>query len=114
MKRVAVVFSRGPWRGVDAGAGIDAALAVLAFEHDLQVGFIGAGVELLAGVDEGDERAQRHRMVAALAHHGASRLLASRDCLQARGLLPRGAEIEQIDRAVFAVWLAEADHVLTF
>ena len=114
MKRVVVLFSRGPGRGVDAQAGIDAALALLAFDHDLQVGFVGAGVELLVGADHGDDRAQRHRMMAALAHHGASRLLASRDCLVARGLEPQLPDIERIDRSDFACWLSEADHVLTF
>lgn len=114
MKRVALLFSRGPGRCADAQAGIDAALALLAFEHDLQVGFIGAGVELLAGADHGDERGQRHRMIAALAHHGASRMLASRDCLDARGLSPRLSDVEQVDRSDFARWLAEADHVLAF
>ncbi|HRG15983.1 MAG TPA: DsrE family protein [Pseudomonadota bacterium] len=114
MKRVAVLFSRGPGRGVDAQAGIDAALAVLAFEHDLQVGFVGAGVELLAGADQGDERAQRHRMIAALAHHGASRMLASGECLAARGLAPQLQNIEQVERGDLANWLAEADHVLAF
>lgn len=114
MTRVAVLFSRGPGRGVDTQAGIDAALALLAFEHDVQVGFVGAGVELLAGADHGDERAQRHRMIAALAHHGASRMLASRDCLEARGLLPRLPDIERVTRADLAHWLTEADHVLAF
>lgn len=114
MKRVAVLFARGPWRGVDALAGIDAALAVLAFERDLQVGFVGAGVELLIGADAGEERARRSRMIAALAHHGASRLLASRECLLARGLVPRVADVELVERADFPAWLAEADHVLAF
>lgn len=114
MKRVAVVFSHGPWRGADALAGIDAALALLAFEHDLQVAFVGAGVELLAGSDSGDERAQRHRMVAALAHHGASRMLARRADLDARGVVPVVAGVEPLDAAVIADWLAEADHVLGF
>lgn len=114
MKRVAVLFSRGPGRGTDAQAGIDAALALLAFEHDLQVGFVAAGVELLAGADQGGDRAQSHRMIAALVHHGASRMLASRDCLDVRGLVPQLADIERIDREDFANWLAEADHVLAF
>lgn len=114
MKRVAVVFSRGPWRGADALAGIDAALALLAFEHDLQVAFVGAGVELLAAGVVDDERAQRARMVAALAHHGASRLLASRSDLDARDLQPAVAGVEPVDSAAIANWLAEADHVLAF
>lgn len=114
MKRVAVVFSRGPWRGVDAQAGIDAALALLAFEHDLQAGFIGAGVDMLAASVVDDERAQRPRMIAALAHHGASRMLASSACLAARGITPAEGLVESVDAATFADWLAEADHVLSF
>ncbi|MBK7044421.1 MAG: DsrE family protein [Rhodanobacteraceae bacterium] len=114
MRRVAVLFSRGPWRGVDTAAGIDVALALLAFDFDLQVGFIGAGVELLVATDDGDERAQRLRMVAALSHHGASRLLASRDCLQARGLVPHAIVIEPVGRSDFAAWLTEAEHVISF
>jgi sulfur relay (sulfurtransferase) DsrF/TusC family protein len=114
MKRVAVVFSRGPWRGVEAQSGIDAALALLAFEHDLQVGFVGAGVELLAAGIVDDERAQRQRMIAALAHHGASRMLARSDCLARRGLEAADASVERVDAAAFADWLAEADHVLSF
>lgn len=114
MKRVALVFSRGAWRGVEAQAGIDAALALLAFEHDLQAGFVGAGVELLAGTETGDERSQRHRMIAALGHHGASRMLACREGLAVRGLDPLVPGVECVDRDEIAAWLAEADHVLAF
>lgn len=114
MKRVAVVFSRGPWRGAEAQAGIDAALSLLAFEHDLQAGFVGAGVELLAASMVDDERAQRQPMIAALAHHGASRMLASAACLARRGLAAADASVEPVDAATFAAWLAEADHVLAF
>ena len=113
MKRVAVLFTHGAWRGVDAAAGIDAALALLAFEHDLQIGFVGAGVELLAGADDGDDRAQRHRMISALRHHGASRLLVSAPCLVAHGLRPRD-EFETVDATAFAAWLQEVDHVVAF
>lgn len=114
MKRVVVVFANSPWCGVDAAAGFDVSLALLAFEHELQAGFIGAGANLLVASDCDDERAQRWRMVAALAHHGATRLLC---CGKANATLASGLSesgIECVDSAAFAAWLAEADHVLAF
>ncbi|MBI2396160.1 MAG: DsrE family protein [Xanthomonadales bacterium] len=114
MKRVAILFTHGAWHGVDAAAGIDAALSLLAFEHELHVGFFGAGVELLSGSVDGDERSQCHRMVAALRHHGASSMVASRECLESRSLQPHLADIEIRPRAQFAAWLSGTDHVLCF
>lgn len=114
MKRVAILFTHGPWRGVDAAAGIDAALSLLAFEHELQVGFIGAGVEMLCGSADGDERSQRHRMIAGLRHHGASTMVASRECLESRQLQPHLDGLDLLPRARFAAWLAGTDHVLCF
>ena len=114
MKRVGVLFTRGAWRGVDAAAGIDAALSVLSFEHQLSVALVGAGVELLIASDDEDERAQRHRMLAALLHHGASSLQASLECVEARSISPHLAGVELIPRRALREWLNGNDHVLCF
>jgi sulfur relay (sulfurtransferase) DsrF/TusC family protein len=114
MKRVAVLFTCSPWLGSDTLAGIDAALAVLAFEHELVAAFAGDGVALLCGSDDGGERAQRQRMVAALHHHGATALLASADCLAARSLQPQVQALELLPLAAIGRRIAGADHVLCF
>lgn len=114
MKRVAVIFARSPWQGSDTLAGIDTALALLAFEHELHVAFVGDGVAMLCGEDEGDERAQRQRMVAALHHHGAVSLAASRDCLERRGLGLHLAAVELLPLETIGQRLSGSDHVLCF
>ena len=115
MKRVGVLFTRSAWRGVDVAAGIDAALAALAFDHDLSVAFVGAGVELLVGAESGeDARGQSRRMLAGLEHHGARHMLASHECLAARGLTLSLDGCETMPLAALHDWLRSTDHVLCF
>jgi len=114
MSRVGVLFTRSGWRGVDSAVGIDTALAALAFEHEVDVAFVGAGVELLVRGDSSDERAQRERMIAALLHHGARSLRASSDCLERRALVPHVSGVEQMPLSALHAWLAGVDHVVCF
>ena len=49
--RVLVVFREGPAQAARVRDGIDLALAALAFDHEVDVLFLGAGAELLRGAD---------------------------------------------------------------
>ena len=76
------------------------------------VAAVGVGV-LSAGAGEGD-RDQRARMISALLHHGATRVLASSECLAARGVHGALADAEIVSLADIGAWLREVDHVLAF
>lgn len=104
----------GGQRGFDAAAGIDAALATLAFDHALSVAFVGAGVELLAPSDPCEHQVVNARMIAALHYHGATLLLASRECLDHRGLEPDFPWLEVVPRADLRAWFGGVEHVLAF
>jgi len=114
VKHVGILFTQGGHRGVDAAAGIDAALATLAFDHELSIAFAGAGVELLAAGDQREPHTVHARMIAALYHHGATRLLASRECLDERGLKPDFAWLDVVPRTDICAWLGGVEHVLAF
>lgn len=114
MKRVGILFMHEGRDGVDAAAGIDAALATLAFDHALSVAFVGAGVELLRSSDVREPQIVHARMIAALHHHGATSLLASSECLGERGLAPDFPWLNVVPRAALLAWLEEVDHVLAF
>ena len=118
MKRVLVLFRSGPHGGGGARAGLDAALAALAFDHALSALFVGDGVfALVAGQDtEAIGSKPTAPGFRALPHHGAERVGVIETDLAARGLATcdLALAVETLDAAHARAWLAESDVVLAF
>jgi tRNA 2-thiouridine synthesizing protein C len=117
MANILVLFRHGAHDRGRARDGLDAALAALAFEHELDVLFVGDGVSLLRDAAQ-SAPLQRDWTpgLRALPRHGARRLGADRDALAAHGLErgPLALPVEVLDPATRARWMAQADVVLPF
>ena len=113
MSRVLLVFSAPAQRLGRSRDGLDLALALLAFEHEVGVLFIGEGACLLApGQDwAGIGLPETGRSLAALAHHGAVRVAASAACLAARGITDTEIAVERLDARELAEFVAGFAHV---
>ncbi len=113
MSRILVMFT-GPAQGDGRTRdGLDLALALLAFDHEVGVLLVGDGVSLLVPEQAwaGLGLPESGRALAALAHHGATRVAASAACLAARGIGSTGIVVERLDAAAMADFLAEFEHV---
>lgn len=113
MSRVLVMFTASAQHGGRTRDGIDLALALLAFDHQVGVLFIDDGVGMLVP-DQATAvlgLPDCSRALAALAHHGAFPVAASADCLVARGIGATAIEVERLETAALASFLAEFEHV---
>ncbi|MGD9585160.1 MAG: DsrE family protein [Lysobacterales bacterium] len=113
MSRILVVFASSAQRGGRTRDGLELALALLAFEHEVGVLFIGDGVGMLVPDQAWGELGlpESGRALAALAHHGAVRVAASAACLAARGIRATGIPVERLEAAALADLVAEFAHV---
>lgn len=117
MSRILVLFRHAAHDRGRARDGLDAALAALAFEHAVDVLFVGAGVGLLRDAAQGSALQRDWTPgLRALPRHGVERVGADAEALAAHGL-DRGRlalPAQALDAPQRARWLAEADVVLAF
>jgi tRNA 2-thiouridine synthesizing protein C len=118
MARILVRFAHGPHGTSRARDGLDATLAMLAWDHRVRVLFEADGVGLLvAGQDpaaaEGKDWTRAFR---ALALHGVEAVGIDAEALASRGLsvCPLMLDAVALDAVARRAWTGEADVVLAF
>jgi tRNA 2-thiouridine synthesizing protein C len=117
MSRILLLFSHATHDGWRAREGVDAGLAALAFEHELSLLFVGAGVCLLRPGAQGTEGLRDWApALRGLAVHGAERIGADAEALTAHGLhgAPLRLHALTLDAAQRRDWIRSADVVLAF
>jgi len=114
MSRVLILIASAP--GAAARDGVDAALAAIAYGHEVAILLVGDAVTATAG----GQSPQRHgvpdlsRALAACLHHGAVALAASAHCLSVRGIVPSLAGLQQMDAGTMSNWIGAHAHVHRF
>lgn len=118
MKKILLVFRRGP-HGSSAGReGLEVALAALAFDQTVNALFMGDGVLLLRHGQ--DTRAAQVKDFApgfrALLQHGLERAAVVSEDMAQRGMVPGDLQLaaERIDIKGAARWIAEHDICIGF
>jgi tRNA 2-thiouridine synthesizing protein C len=117
MARILVLFRHAALDRGRGRDGLDAALAALAFEHAVDVLFVGAGVSLLRDVAQGAPLQRDWTPgLRALPRHGVERLGVDAEALTSLGMDPRRLALpaQVLDAPGRARWMAEADVVLAF
>jgi tRNA 2-thiouridine synthesizing protein C len=115
---VLIRFAHGPHGAARARDGLDAALAMLAWEHRVRVLFEADGVGLIVAVQDRTATGQRDwtRAFRALVLHGVDAIGIDAEALVARGLsaCPLMLDAVPLDAAARRAWTGEADVVLAF
>lgn len=116
MSRILIVFASAAFQGGRARDGLDAALAAIAFDHEVGVLFIHNGVNLLASAPEPKPFGlpDLGRGLGALIHHGAQALAASDFCMQARGIKQTSIAVERLDANALKNFIGSYQHVHSF
>jgi tRNA 2-thiouridine synthesizing protein C len=114
MNRVLIVIASAA--GASARDGVDAALAAIAYEHQVAVLLIGDGV----GLAIRHQQPERHgvpdltRALAALIHHGVDAIWVSQNCLNVRGIVEIAIVARRLEAKEIPVVISEYSHVLRF
>jgi tRNA 2-thiouridine synthesizing protein C len=118
MADILVRFAHGPHGSMRARDGLDAALAMLAWDHRVRVLFEADGVGLVvAGQDPATAGGKDWtRAFRALALHGVDAIGIDADALAERGLSARPLLVDAValDAAARRAWTGAADVVLAF
>lgn len=118
MASILIRFAQGPHGSTRARDGLDAALAMLAWDHRVRVLFEADGVGLVvAGQDPAAAGGKDWtRAFRALALHGVDAVGIDAEALAARGLSARPLILDAValDAAARRAWTGEADVVLAF
>ena len=117
MARILLLFSHATHDGWRAREGLDAGLAALAFDHELSLLFVGAGVCLLRTTPQAAPGLRDWgASLGALGAHGAERVGAAADALAAHGLAGARLRLDaiELDAAQRSDWIRSADVVLPF
>jgi sulfur relay (sulfurtransferase) DsrF/TusC family protein len=114
MSRILVVLRSAP--GPRAREAVDVCLAALAYEHDVSILLIAAGVLALKAVpaSAGSTLPDLPRALEACRHHGLGRLAASQSCLLERALVCDIADVELLAAPAIGLLIEEHAHVLSF
>ncbi len=117
MARILLLFGHATHDGWRAREGLDAGLAALAFDHELSLLFVGAGVCLLRTASQAAPGLRDWGpSLGALGAHGAERVGADADALAVHGLAGARLRLDAIalDAAQRSDWIRNADVVLPF
>lgn len=114
MSRILVVIRSAP--GPGAREAVDVSLAALAYEHEVSILLLGAGVAALQAIPAvaSPPIPDLPRALEACRHHGLQRLAASEDCWVERGLESRLKDVEMLSPAGVAQMIEEHQHVFGF
>ncbi len=118
MARILVRFAHGPHGTSRARDGLDATLAMLAWDHCVRVLFEADGVGLIVASQDPAAAGAREwtRGFRALALHGVEAVGIDAEALALRGLSARPLLVEGValDAAARRAWTGGADVVLAF
>lgn len=114
MSRMLVVIRSAP--GPKAREAVDVSLAALAYEHDVSILLLGAGVAALQAMPTAQSPpiADLPRALEACRHHGLQRLAVSEACWLDRGLESGLSDVEMLSPAGVVQMIEEHQHVLGF
>lgn len=114
MSRILIVLRSAP--GARARGAVDVCLAALAYEHEVSILLIAAGVLALQAVpaSTGSGLPDLPRALEACRHHGLRRLAASQACMSDRALDSDLADVELLASQDISRLMAEHAHVLSF
>ena len=114
MSRVLIVISSFP--SARARSGIDAALAAIAFDHEVRLLLIADGIHLLNTVAQGLAHGipELCKNLSAVLHHGAEELLVAALDGQFPKSSPAFPPFRQLNRDALHRLLSEQDHVQHF
>lgn len=111
-----VIFRESPYSGQRAREGLEAVMAMAAYDQQPQLVFMAEGVwQLMAQQDE-PERKNHSKMLAALSLYGVDQLFVHTPSLKARGLRASALLLpcEPLDDTTLAALIAQSHKVLSF